>query len=460
MARVCSRRSGAWATCFVPDGRRMKTPSLERRVNRAALCVIAAVILTLDLVVWLALSASLNGAMTDALELRSDVVRDAAARTVTVLELANELTLLGIPGSVSDVGGDATSSPAVIRSRPGEELILDIDPTDVVSASVVLEGGRRVQILVSRAGARATQRRLLLVEALTTVAALAAASALLRRGTARALAPLDEVVAAAQLTTDGHAGHRLEPDDPTTELGRLAVAYDRMLDELEAAIATAKDAEESGRQFLADAAHQLRTPLASIRASVELILTEPDPRRRDDHLGHLVRETSRGARVLSSLLTLARLDRGRALARNELDVLALCRDEVERTESLAPQLAISIVDARVIAGRVIADGDAIHEALANLLDNARHHASSLVEVHLSEDEDFLAISVRDDGPGVAAESREQIFQRFATLDGKGGSGLGLPIARAVAQGHGGDLVHDGHAFVLSLPHSAASQPVT
>ncbi len=434
----------------------MQTPSLERRVNRAGVAVVAAIVLTLDVVVWLSLAASLDAGIDDALDLRVAVVHDVGERTTTVSGLARELTKLGIPAEVSGGGLAATAQPAVQRSLPGEELILSVDAADLVSEVVDVRRDRRVEVFVSQAGARATIRRLLLIEGVASVAALLAASLLLRRGTAHALTPLDHVVTAAQLTAEGHAGLRLEPNDPTSELGRLAVAYDRMLDELETALAVAKDAEEASRRFLADAAHQLRTPLASMRAGVELLLVEPDPRRRDDHLGTLLRETARGTKVLNSLLTLARLDRGRPLDREDLDVLALCRDEIERTQSLAPHLDCVLEDQRSQGRRVVADGDAIHEALANLLDNARRHATGRVVVRVRHDLDHLAVEVRDDGAGVAPDDRRLIFERFATLDGRGGSGLGLPIARAVARGHGGDLVHDDDAFVLTLPLEAAT----
>ncbi len=270
------------------------------------------------------------------------------------------------------------------------------------------------------------------------------------RATTRALQPLDEVAAAAHRATGEVTGERLEPSDPTTELGRLASAHDAMVSRFETAIEEAEESDEQARRFLADAAHQLRTPLTTIRAAVELLVIDPDPEQRDEHLTALIRETSRATRVLQSLMTLARLDRGRPPQRVETDLVALCLDELERTRSLAPHLDIGC-DAELDRLPAPIDPLEIQEVLANLLDNARRHAESTIVVRVALEDDTARIVVQDDGPGVAPEARRLVFERFATLDGRGGSGLGLPIARAMARGHGGDLDYEDDGFVLTLP---------
>jgi two-component system, OmpR family, sensor kinase len=267
-----------------------------------------------------------------------------------------------------------------------------------------------------------------------------------------ALAPLGQVVEAARRRADGQHGERLHPDDPHTELGVVAAAYDAVLDELEAAIDAARDAEERTRGFLADAAHQLRTPIAGIRSSVESLLREADQAQCDELTINLVRETTRASRVLQSLLTLARYDTGHVPLRAPTDLAAICRDETERAESLAPDLEFRLHGADFPIYLQL-DETAVKEALANLFDNARRHARTCVQVTLRECSGGASIRIDDDGAGLAEGTEEEIFERFVSRDDGGGSGVGLPIAREVACSHGGELFYD-RGFVLQLPGTA------
>ncbi|WP_336921292.1 PAS domain-containing sensor histidine kinase [Aquipuribacter sp. SD81] len=241
-----------------------------------------------------------------------------------------------------------------------------------------------------------------------------------------------------------------------TEQRWLAATLDETLARLQAAADEARAAEEAARRFLADAAHQLRTPMAGIRASAEALLRGVGGEDADRLLVTLVRETSRAARLIASLLRVARLDRGVELASEDVDLVALCRADAERLGLLAPDL-----DVRVGAGadgvRALADRAACEEVLSNLGDNARRHARTTVRYEVSARDGCVVVAVRDDGPGVAPEHRDLVFERFASLDGRGGSGLGLPIARGLARAMGGDLVCDG-GFVLSLPAQGATTP--
>lgn len=230
------------------------------------------------------------------------------------------------------------------------------------------------------------------------------------------------------------------------EVGRLRAR----LAELEAALLECRAEQDSCRRFVADAAHQLRTPLTGIHASAEALLRGAPPSLRDTLLANVVRETSRSAQLISDLLKLARLDEGEPLQPTALDLVALCRDEISRAWSLAPQLNV-VLRAPALDWRVEADDHAVREILANLLDNACRHARSEVAIVLHAVEDSVEVRVADDGPGVAADMVERIFQRFVTLDGLGGSGLGLAIARDLARAHGGDLGYQEGAFVLRLP---------
>ncbi len=239
-----------------------------------------------------------------------------------------------------------------------------------------------------------------------------------------------------------------------TEQRRMAAALESTLSALESALEDARRAEERSRRFLADASHQLRTPIAGIRALAETLLLGTTADDRDRLMADLVRETSRAGRLVTSLLQLARLDQGRELAPDQVDLVALCDSELDRQRALAPDLDIDLRVGAMPDEPPEVDPHAVKEIVANLLDNARRHASSRIELSVAATDGRLEIRVSDDGSGVPEGMNDRIFERFVSLDGRGGSGLGLPIARALARSHGGDLVYQDGQFLLSLPRKA------
>lgn len=235
-----------------------------------------------------------------------------------------------------------------------------------------------------------------------------------------------------------------------TEQRWMAETLDTTLAQLQGALAEAQEAEQSSRRFLADAAHQLRTPLAGIRGCAELLLRGAAEADRDRLLAVMVRETTRSANLITALLRIARLDQGEALPSGEVDLAALCRDEVERLSLLAPDLVFTLDSSGAPESLLQLDAGSCREIVSNLAENARRHARSRVTLSISRADRRVLVRVSDDGPGVAAEDRERIFERFVSLDRRGGSGLGLPIARGLAEALGGELSYaDG--FVLALP---------
>ena len=130
------------------------------------------------------------------------------------------------------------------------------------------------------------------------------------------------------------------------------------------------------------------------------------------------------------------------------DVADLCRDEVARAESLAPHLSVVIAADASITHAV--DAVAVREILRNLLENASRHAERRIDVSLSKHDEMIVVHVADDGPGLANGAETKAFEPFVSLDGKGGSGLGLTVSRTLARAHGGNLTYEGHAFVLRI----------
>lgn len=239
-----------------------------------------------------------------------------------------------------------------------------------------------------------------------------------------------------------------------TEQRWMAEALDTSLAALQSALDDARASEETTRRFLADAAHQLRTPMAGIRACAETLLRGAGPEDADRLLVTMVRETSHAARLISTLLHMARLDQGVPPRREPVDIVALCASEVERLSLLEPELTIDLTVEQAPPGLLCLDSDACQELLSNMGDNARRHATSVISICVTCDGENLRIAVADDGAGVPPGEQERIFDRFVSLDSAGGSGLGLPIARSLARSMGGDLRYED-AFVVDLPAEQA-----
>lgn len=420
----------------------MRTPSLHRRTALAGVAVVATMIVAVDVFVFLSLRARLLADVTDAVDTRVDLVNEVATAFGSE-GFAKRLDDLGVPARIPTDTGIVTVGPSLID-----------EPT--VSRDVEVPGIGTVTVLASRQEADTTLRHLLELEAIATLFALGLSVLLFRASTRAALQPLDDVVTVARRTAGGHTGERLRPDRPDTELGRLGVAFDEMLEALESALEEARAAEHRSRRFLADAAHQLRTPTSGIRLSAENLLHSVDEPDRDRSLANLLREAHRMSRLVDALLRVARLDRGAPVVGAPVDVAALIEEEVDRARGLAPGLEISLHGPRSVT--VQGDAEALEEAVANLLDNARRHAERRIDATIDVGTDVVEVTIADDGPGLRDEQVERAFERFVSLDGRGGSGLGLPIARGVARAHGGTLDYVRDRFVLRLPMGSREAP--
>lgn len=306
------------------------------------------------------------------------------------------------------------------------------------------------------------------------LATLVVAALLLIAVSRAALRPLDRLTTLARDIAVGDRGRRLRPERTDTELGRAASAFDEMLDALEAselkarqAAEAAQRAEEATRQFLVDAAHELRTPIAGIQVAAEQLVNsanqhDADPAARGQYrrASLLLSDARRAGRLVADMLDLSRIDAGLPLDRQLTDLAALVDAEVQRTAMLAPQAMVTRTGPDALAA--VVDSTRVEQILSNLLDNARRHTpeGGSITVDLSADRGVAEMTVTDTGPGVPDDERERIFERLVRLDAArardyGGAGLGLPIARALARAHGGELVclpHDGGArFRLTLP---------
>ncbi|HZQ85590.1 MAG TPA: HAMP domain-containing sensor histidine kinase [Acidimicrobiales bacterium] len=214
---------------------------------------------------------------------------------------------------------------------------------------------------------------------------------------------------------------------------------------------SAREAQRRSQEFLASAAHQLRTPLAGIRSTVDaLLLGWECPPEQEQLLVNLSRESARAAKHLSALLRMARLDQHEEVPFRRVAVDQVVRAELERAAATRPGLTWELRP-RAADSAVVGNSDAIGEAVANLFDNAARHARTKVEASVTCADGHVEIAVRDDGPGLPAHAAAAAFERFVSLDHCGGTGLGLPIARGIAEAHHGSLDYCDGAFVIRLP---------
>jgi len=358
-------------------------------------------------------------------------------------------------------------------------------PPDATATVIVhpLKPGGRVILVADTTQTTALIRRLREVMIGAGLITLAVTGVVLSTVTRAALHPLDRLTALARTITSGDRGQRLRPDRPDTELGCAAAAFDGMLDALEASeqraqhsADAARRAEATTRQFLADAAHELRTPIAGIRAAAEQLHTTAAQHGDDPHANSqyrraalLLTESRRASRLIADMLDLTRIDAGVTLDLTDTDLAAIADAECERAAMLSPDLTVIRSGERTMPVR--ADPNRIAQILSNLVDNARRHTppGGGIVIHVGHAEpnhpdsgvqQFAEVTVTDSGPGIPDTDREHIFDRLMRLDAArdadhGGAGLGLPIARALARAHHGDLIclpHDGGArFQLTLP---------
>jgi two-component system, OmpR family, sensor kinase len=305
--------------------------------------------------------------------------------------------------------------------------------------------------------------RLLAVEALVVIGVLlilaAVAWAVVRVG----LLPLDRMGHTAGAIAGGDLSQRVESTDPRTEVGRLGIALNAMLDRLERAFAQRQESEDRLRRFLADASHELRTPLASIRGYAELFRmgAARDPEEVEKAMRRIENEAARMGVLVEDLLTLARLDEIAEAPHTEVDLAALAGDAVSDARATAPDRMIGLDVGP--HGTVQGDAHQLRQVLANLLRNALVHTppGTGIEVGVADVDGHVRLQVRDHGPGLPSTDPDALFERFWRAEGgrergRAGAGLGLAIVAAIVDAHGGrvgaaNAPGGGAVFTVDLP---------
>ncbi|CNG31092.1 signal transduction histidine kinase [Mycobacterium tuberculosis] len=270
-----------------------------------------------------------------------------------------------------------------------------------------------------------------------------------RRAVARTLLPVERLHAElVELDDDTDLGSRVGVPATDDGIERLAGQINVVLDRLEASVG-------QRRAFIADASHELRSPLTGLRTRIELALDDTGDGDMQETLRQSLDDIERLHHIVEDLLVLARLDSGSRPMRERVDLGALVEGEIARLASHVPTSVKLEPGVMVMASR-----QRLGRALLSLLANAERYAETRIEVETRTDGEEAVVEVYDDGPGIPLADRDRVFERFARLDAarsrdKGGSGLGLPIARQIAVAHGGSLyVADGAygaRLVLRVP---------
>jgi len=286
----------------------------------------------------------------------------------------------------------------------------------------------------------------------------------------RNLRPLEQMTGTAARISAGDLSQRVGVADDGSEVGRLGRAFDTMLDQIQSAFVSQQTALEEKersegrlRQFVADASHELRTPLTALRGYAELYNAGgiEDRAELEQAMARIGSESRRMAVLVEDLLLLARLDQGRPLRREPVNLSELVSDAVNDLAAVEPERPVAAAVEPDVS--VAGDEDRLRQVIGNLFANVRVHTApeTPVDVSLTSADGVSALTIADHGPGIELGHVGRIFDRFYRADAgrsrdRGGSGLGLSIAASIAAAHGGSISHaatpgGGATFTLTLP---------
>ncbi|MEA2192344.1 MAG: two-component system, OmpR family, sensor histidine kinase MprB [Solirubrobacteraceae bacterium] len=454
--------------------------ALRHRLTLLAAGTVGITVVLVSLVAYLVLRSELRGQVDDALQAQLQQVRDtgnlgvprrdqvfppaparegAAAGPVQVIDLGGNIV---VPAR-GDLRVPVDGADRAVALGRQQELLRDSRAGGVHLRvlTVPLASGGAIQFARSFGNVDATLSRLKLLLALLCFAGTLLAALFGRLFGRQVMQPVIELTAAAEHITQTEDLRRRIDVPGDDEVGRMAARFNTMLDTLEGSRRALDDSVHAQRQLVADASHELRTPVTSLRTNIEVLLAggelPPDDRRR--LLEDVRAETEELSALITDVIELARGDEPLSGV-EEVQLDALVQEAVARAQRRRPNVTF---DAQLEPTVVEGLPDRLGRAVDNLLDNAAKYGGegSVVEVDLHGGE----LGVRDHGPGIPKDDRAHVFDRFyrgATARGRPGSGLGLAIVRQVAETHGGTIAVEegaggGSRFVLRLRALAADQ---
>jgi two-component system OmpR family sensor kinase len=359
----------------------------------------------------------------------------------------------------------APNQPISVNSDSGTGFRVLAEPTHDQPGETI--------IAIPLTDVAATLHRLFVIEALVVGSVLAALAVLAWWLVRLGLRPLDRIAATAGAIAKGDLSQRVTPANERTEVGRLGLALNAMLVQIEKAFRKQEESEDRLRRFLADASHELRTPLQSIRGYAELyrLGASEDPQRAASSMARIESEAARMGQLVENLLMLARLDQVPEVARKRVELGELVGEAVEDARAAAPERRVELQTRGAVA--VLGDRSQLKQVVSNLLRNALVHTprGTEVEVRVGADGAEAIVDVRDHGKGLPTGDSEALFERFWRAEpgrgrGVAGAGLGLSIVKAIVEAHGGrvnaaNAPGGGALFRVRLPLSEqARQPRT
>jgi two-component system OmpR family sensor kinase len=370
-----------------------------------------------------------------------------------------------LPGTIA---GLSTSGGGSVAYFDAPATVAD-GPTFRVRASL-LDDGDVLVVAQPLGDIGSTLHRLFLVELAVTggavLIALLGGLWLVHIG----LRPLRDMESTAESIAAGNLTERVPGENSSTEVGRLARTLNVMLSRIETAFSARlasegrlRASEQRLRRFVADASHELRTPIAAISAYAELFGRGASERKQDLErlMGGIRNETTRMEHLVADLLLLARLDEGRPMEWRPVELVSLCAEAVHTASTVGPEWPVTFESPRPI--EVMGDATGLRQVVDNLLGNVRAHTppGTRTRVRVDSDQTGAVITVADDGPGMEAEEAELVFERFYRADQSrsrvhGGAGLGLSIVSAIVAAHGGTVEahrgdNGGATFRVHLP---------
>ncbi len=445
----------------------MRRFSLRSRLTALAALTVGVALTIGAFLLVVALRSRLDGAATTAAELRA---RDVAA-LVEAGVLPRRLALPGEESAfvqvVDENGGVVASTenidgePPVVTTRPdaGQQLVLttEIAPLDdstpmrvAVRDAPTDTGTVTVYAGESLIDARATTSELVVLLAFGVPLLALLAAAVTWWATGRTLRPIREITRTMSEITTSDLHRRVPEPDALDEIGELAVTVNDTLERLDESV-------ETQRRFVADASHELRGPLAALRADIEISVTHPAQTDWIDVARATLGDVERLQRLTDDLLLLARLDARLPLRAEIVDLAALANELTGAIRRNDVTVTTTGLDA---PAPVRGDPSQLRRMIRNLVHNAEQHARSKIDVSVTAIDATVRLVVGDDGPGIPPEDRDRVLQRFVRLDtarsrDSGGTGLGLAIAADVVSTHGGAIVVDegklgGAEFTVDL----------
>jgi two-component system, OmpR family, sensor kinase len=364
---------------------------------------------------------------------------------------------LDLPNTLPDYGIDHPAPGFTVATATGDAQY---------RVTVWREGafqGQYVLFAIPLSANQATLGSLLLIEALIGALVLVVTAILAWLIIQLGLRPLRRMGLAAGEIAAGDLSRRVEPATTSTEIGRLGLALNTMLSQIQTAFEQTKASENRLRRFIADASHELRTPLTSIRGYSEMLRLGAEESPEDSTLARrrIEEESVRMSTLVDDMLLIARLGQGRPLETVPVDLQAIARDAAADARAVAPQREINLEAPSPVV--VAGDDTRLRQVLGNLVRNALVHTppKTPIDIGVTTDDGFARMSVSDHGPGLRPEDMQRIFEPFYRADpsrsrDSGGAGLGLSIVSAVVAAHGGkvkvkETAGGGATFEVELP---------